>query len=42
MPEQQALLLQIITQTAEVFKGGKGYYTGEPVGLRLKPEAVPY
>ncbi len=33
--EQQALLFQMLSDHDAVFQGGKGYYTGEPVKLRL-------
>ena len=41
-PEQQALLLSILTKNITVFSGGCGYYNGAPVGLQLKPGATPY
>ena len=39
--EQQALLLRVLSENDAVFQGGKGYYTGEPVKLRLQPDATP-
>ena len=40
--EQQMMLLNVLLKIAVVFKGGRGYYNGEPVGIRLKPDAKPY
>ncbi len=41
-PEQQSQLLQVLTANAAAFQGGKGEYTGKPVGIILKPEAKPW
>jgi hypothetical protein len=40
--EQQMMLLNVLLKNAEVFKGGRGYYNGEPVGIKLKPDAKPF
>ncbi len=39
--DQQALLFHMLSDHDAVFQGGKGYYTGQPVKLRLRPDAVP-
>jgi hypothetical protein len=39
--DQQALLFKTLSDHDAVFQGGKGNYTGEPVTIRLKPDAVP-
>ena len=39
--DQHTLLFQMLSDHDAVFQGGKGYYTGEPVKLRLQPDAVP-
>jgi len=39
--DQQALLFRMLPDRDAVFQGGKGYYTGQPVKLRLQPGAVP-
>jgi hypothetical protein len=39
--DQQALLFKTLSDHNAVFQGGKGNYTGEPVKIRLKPNAVP-
>jgi hypothetical protein len=36
------MLLKVLLKNAEVFKGGQGYYNGEPVGIKLKPDAKPF
>jgi hypothetical protein len=41
-PAQQAMLLNILVKNQDVFKGGGGYYNGEPVGIKLKDDAIPY
>ncbi len=41
-PQQQALLLNVLVKNIKVFSGGCGYYNGQPVGLKLKPSAIPY
>ncbi len=41
-PQQQALLLNVLVKNIKVFSGGRGYYNGQPVGLKLKPDAIPY
>ncbi len=39
--DQQALLFHTLSDHDAVFQGGKGNYTGKPVKIRLKPDAVP-
>ncbi len=39
--DQHTLLFQMLSDHDAVFQGGKGYYTGEPVKVRLQPDAVP-
>ena len=39
--DQQALLFRMLSDHDAVFQCGKGYYTGQPVKLRLRPDAVP-
>ena len=39
--DQQALLFHTLSDHDAVFQGGRGNYTGEPVKLCLKPDAVP-
>ncbi len=41
-PQQQALLLNVLIKNIKVFSGGRGYYNRQPVGLKLKPGAIPY
>jgi hypothetical protein len=36
------MLLNVLLKNAVVFKGGRGYYKGEPVGIKLKPDAKPF
>ena len=36
------MLLNVLLKNAIVFKGGRGYYNGEPVGIKLKPDAKPF
>jgi hypothetical protein len=38
---QQALLFKTLSDHNAVFQGDKGRYTGKPVKIRLKPDAVP-
>ena len=40
--DQRSALLQVLTQNSNHFKGGRRYYTGEPVKLCLKPDVVPF
>ncbi len=40
--EQQIMLLNVLLKNAEVFKGGRGYYNGEPVRIKLKLDAKPF
>ncbi len=40
--EQQMTLLNVLLKNSEVFKGGRGCYKGEPVGIKLKPDAKPF
>ncbi len=41
-PEQQALLLSVLTKNIAVFSRGCAYYNRAPVGLQLKSGATPY
>jgi hypothetical protein len=41
-PAQQAMPLNILVKNQDVFKGGRGYYNGKPVGIKLKEDARPY
>ncbi len=41
-PPQQAMLLNILVKNQDVFKGGRGYYNGKLVGIKLKDNTIPY
>ena len=41
-PQQQTLLLNVLVKNIKVFSGGRGYYNGQPVSLKLKPDTIPY
>ncbi len=41
-PAQQAMLLNVLVKNNDVFKGGCGSYNGEPVGIKVKDDAIPF
>jgi hypothetical protein len=41
-PSQQAQLFQVLIDNQAALQGGKGEYTGKPVGIILKADAKPW
>ncbi len=41
-PAQQAMLLNVLVKNDDIFKGGCGSYNGEPVGIKVKDDAIPF